>query len=382
MALLSAIAKDKRLTKTTGIAASLMVSAHLCLLGANQITQLIATPSSLLLWIASLAVASVVYGLASRGESISVDRFLCYASAGGSLALLINWLGLDPGYSLVLIPMLIGTGIKVTSSIRSRGVESDQQSPTTALELTGNFLVLGAGVASVLLAMSRWFEGGTTAALLMIMAVVLVCTTLVSFLTKSVAWRTTFRALIAAIIGSSLCVFDGFLKIDGWHRGEICSLVAGAALLALGHVAWAREAEGKQDDVATISLFFGCLLFVVPLAIGLMIYRTGDLAESNWRLFHEIGAIVGGLSLLGAGLLCKVRSTTIAGGSLIAVFVMSLVTLVRWPDQLHSVSVVMMVGGGAFFAVALLMSLYRDRLLSLPNRIRAGEGVYRVLKWR
>ena len=66
---------------------------------------------------------------------------------------------------------------------------------------------------------------------------------------------------------------------------------------------------------------------MVPLTIGLMIYRTGGLAGSNWRLFHEIGAIVGGLALLGSGLLCKVRSTTIAGGSLIAVFVMSLVTV-------------------------------------------------------
>ena len=113
-----------------------------------------------------------------------------------------------------------------------------------------------------------------------------------------------------------------------------------------------------------------------------MIYRTGDLTESNWRLFHEIGAIVGGLALLGAGLLCKARSTTIAGGSLIAVFVMLLVTLVRWPNQLHSVSVVLMVGGRAFFAVALLMSFYRDQLLSLPNRVRAAEGVFRVLKWR
>ena len=55
-----------------------------------------------------------------------------------------------------------------------------------------------------------------------------------------------------------------------------------------------------------------------------MIYRTGDLAENNWRLFHEIGAIVSGLALLGPGLLCKVPSTTIAGGNLIAVFVMSL----------------------------------------------------------
>jgi hypothetical protein len=59
-----------------------------------------------------------------------------------------------------------------------------------------------------------------------------------------------------------------------------------------------------------------------------------------------------------------------------------MVTLIRLPNQLHSVSVMMMVGGGLFFATALLMSIYRDRLVSLPRRVKDGEGVYRILKWR
>ena len=98
--------------------------------------------------------------------------------------------------------------------------------------------------------------------------------------------------------------------------------------------------------------------------------------------FHEIAAIAGGLILFGSGMLCKLRSTTVAGATLLTIYMVSLLTLVRWPDQLQNVSVVMMIGGGAFFATALLMSIYRDRLMSLPRRIREGEGVYRILKWR
>jgi len=42
----------------------------------------------------------------------------------------------------------------------------------------------------------------------------------------------------------------------------------------------------------------------------------------------------------------------------------------------------MMVGGGLFFSIAVLLSVYRDRLLSIPQRIQEGEGVFRIFKWR
>ena len=39
-------------------------------------------------------------------------------------------------------------------------------------------------------------------------------------------------------------------------------------------------------------------------------------------------------------------------------------------------------GTGAVFAVGLVLSFYRDRLLALPDRIKRREGVFRVLSWR
>ena len=81
-------------------------------------------------------------------------------------------------------------------------------------------------------------------------------------------------------------------------------------------------------------------------------------------------------------MLCRLRATTIAGAGLLGVYLVSLLTLIRLPGQLQNVSVMMMLAGGIFFGVALLMSVYRDRLTSLPRRIREGEGVYQILKWR
>ena len=42
----------------------------------------------------------------------------------------------------------------------------------------------------------------------------------------------------------------------------------------------------------------------------------------------------------------------------------------------------MMFGGGAFFAIALVLSLYRDFILALPEYIKRRDGIFRVLNWK
>jgi hypothetical protein len=49
---------------------------------------------------------------------------------------------------------------------------------------------------------------------------------------------------------------------------------------------------------------------------------------------------------------------------------------------LRDTSVLMMVLGGLFFLVAILLSAYRERLLQIPGKIKSGQGIYQVLKWR
>ena len=40
------------------------------------------------------------------------------------------------------------------------------------------------------------------------------------------------------------------------------------------------------------------------------------------------------------------------------------------------------VGGGLIFGIGLVLAVYRDRLLTLPGRVKNREGVFRVLNWR
>ncbi len=49
---------------------------------------------------------------------------------------------------------------------------------------------------------------------------------------------------------------------------------------------------------------------------------------------------------------------------------------------LQSTSVMMMIGGAVFFGVAVLLSVYRDWLLGLPEKVRNGDGLFNVFRWR
>ena len=99
-------------------------------------------------------------------------------------------------------------------------------------------------------------------------------------------------------------------------------------------------------------------------------------------LFHETATIVVALVSVGLGYACKIRSTMMTGITMLAMYALSLLLIVRWPNQLQSASVVMMVGGGTFFLTAVLLSVYRDRLVGLHSEIREKKGVFRVLRWR
>ena len=167
-----------------------------------------------------------------------------------------------------------------------------------------------------------------------------------------------------------------------WQRGELLLTTAGAVMLAAGHLGW-RSEGARPSGTVSFNLSAGSLLAAGPLVLGLLINRAdGELTDWAWTLMHEVGVLSVGLALVGAGVLCRVRSTTLVGAASLVAYVASMVVLLDVPDRLQNVAVYMMVGGGAFFGTAVLLSVYRDRLLQIPDRIRNGDGVFRVLTWR
>ena len=85
--------------------------------------------------------------------------------------------------------------------------------------------------------------------------------------------------------------------------------------------------------------------------------------------------------LVTTGFLFQLKSTTLTGVVLILVYFATLLIFVQW-RQLNAIAVFLTVGGGALFLTGLLLSVYRDRLLALPEKVKQRSGLFRILNWR
>lgn len=194
-------------------------------------------------------------------------------------------------------------------------------------------------------------------------------------LVRHAAWR---RWYAVTTIGQAALTFLGITvlsELSLWQKLEIFSVVVGLLLLVAGHVGWYREQE-RENDMVSLSLLLGSLLVGVPLAIATLIDRSRDIIFLN-----ELGLLAAALLLVTTGFLFQLKSTTLVGAALTALYFVTLPVLLPW-KQLNTVAIFITVGGGTLFGVGLLLSVYRERLLVLPDRIKHREGIFRVLTWR
>ncbi|WP_105358535.1 MULTISPECIES: hypothetical protein [Pirellulaceae] len=263
------------------------------------------------------------------------------------------------------------------------GFEIDEaNSDHRALGMSGQILLSLAGTGGVLIALNRLmmvgFHGGTLALLLGLIATSLLAALMV-VPRKVSRW---YIALAVAQGCSALLLVAFGLTLEPWQKLEILLASLGVVVLIVSHVGWAQEGE-RQEDWVTLGLVVGSLLLAVPMLTGLLGQRFEFYSETtHWRIVHEIGALTAGLGLLGTGILFRLRTTTIVGGITTLLYVGTLVVYVHLPQQLQGVAVYMMIGGAIFFVVSLLLSIFRDYLLAMPERFRRRRGLFRVLTWR
>ena len=327
-------------------------------------------------WCWMFAAASVLYFVASQQAHSSIAHVLGFISACIAVTQGLVFAGCSADYAFVLTPSVLGVGLSLANFLFRSAANSRRN------EVAANVLVTSGSVLGLLMSAGRVATQDTSLGLLGLIASQLVFVAIAGLLTQQRAWRVSFRAIAIANVLVSLAVFNDFMDTHWLHRIELGAVMFGVALLVMGHIGWYREGDTK-DEAATVGLWLGSLLVALPLSAGLFFYRSYQVqSDWNWMLFHEVATIVFALGMLGAGMACRIRSTTIGGTGMLTAYVGSVLLLVQWPSQLHSVSVVMMIGGGVFFGTAVLLSIYRDRLVSLQHDMKAGKGMFRVLRWR
>lgn len=363
----------RRCCQTSAGAALTALLLCLPLFAVTGLVMPIATHTS---WFWILTAASVTYFASSWGQEKTMSRVFGYTTSSLAASQGFAMLGVSADYSFVLAPTLVGLTLSIVNAFRRNALQPGPR------EIPANVLVISGTMLGLFMAASRLFAQEADVAVMCLLVCQLVAIGITGVLTNEQGWRMCFRAAAIGNVLAGVAVLDQYIDTHWLHRVEIASLLIGLALLVISHLAWYREGD-KEDETATVGLWFGSFFVAIPIAIGLIFYRSFEVrGDWNWMLFHEIAAIVAALALLGAGLACRIRSTTINGMGLLSVYVLSVLALVQWPSQLQSVSVVMMAGGGMFFVTAVLLSIYRDRLVSFHSDIREARGMFRVLRWR
>ncbi|HWG43009.1 MAG TPA: hypothetical protein VN688_09500 [Gemmataceae bacterium] len=326
------------------------------------------------------AEATLFYLLEAFWRKHALSVYACTATACAAVWQLLKYGGVAEEYyiltfAVVGLLLLIAYRFAVLENMNLAGM-------ARAAFHCGNALLSLAFVAGALMVLSE-LVGGTAGktVLIRLLFSLIVISLLAVALVRQEGWRRWYVA--ASVTNAALVVLVlavlGTLTMP--QKLEIVCVVIGLLLLVVGHLGWFRE-QDRQNDLVSVSLFFGSLLVAMPLAVAVLYCRY---AQPNFDTFHtinEVGMLAAGLLLLATGFMCQIKSTTMSGAILLALYLVSLVLFLRVPEKLQTTAVYIMVGGGLFFAVGLVLSLYRDRLLTLPERIKRREGVFRVLTWR
>jgi hypothetical protein len=326
------------------------------------------------------AEATLFYLLEALWRKHAVSIAACTATACAAVWQLLRYTGVQEEYYVLTFAIV---GLLLLIAYRFAVLEGLNLSGLAGVAFHGgNALMSLAFVAGALIVLSKLSMGRSEerGMLIFLLSALIAMGIAALALVRQPAWRRWYATTAignAALIVLVLAILG---VLTPAQKLEIVAVTIGLLLLIVGHLGWFREQE-RHNDMVTLCLVLGSVLLAVPLAITVVYCRYAR-AFDTFHTLNEVGMLVAGLLLLATGFMFRIKSTTLGGAFLCVLYLMSLLLYLTIPDQLQTTAVYIMAGGGAFFAAGLLLSLYRDRLLTLPDRIKRREGIFRILTWR
>lgn len=320
------------------------------------------------------AEAAVFYGLATAFRKQPLFVYLATLMASGSVWQLLTYAGVaTETYILVFAFVGLGLLIGYRLSIWEQSVagwlsEAAFQAANTLLSLS--FISSGfLGLSRLALGTLSWHYIGVSVTLL------LMSLAAVAFVQHS-GWRRWYIVTTVGEGALTLLALHHLIHLSPWQQVELFSVIVGLLLLAVGHLGWYREQE-RESDLVSMSLVFGALLASIPLAIATWIDRGHD----RFSIVNEFGFLFVSVLLLATGIMFQLKATTLIGSAMTMLYFVTLLLFVPW-SRLNAIAVVITIGGGTIFSMGLVLAFFRDRLLTLPDRIKNRDGLFRILEWR
>jgi hypothetical protein len=320
------------------------------------------------------AEAAAFFALATGFYRQTWTIHLAAAMACGALWQVLSYAGVPAEYYTLTFALV---GLALLVAYRFAVLERFAAGPLAdAAFQSANTLLSLSFAAALLLGLSRLavrhVQWPLIGLFVLLTAVGLVAVALV----RHQSWR---RSYVVTAVGQAALAFLGMTVMSSLHplqKLEIFCVGVGLLMLVAGHVGWYRE-QDRNSDLVSLGLFLGSLLVGVPLAAATLVDRS----QNDFIALNELGFLTAGVLLLTTGFLFQLKSTTVIGALLTGLYFLTLLLFVRW-ERLNTLAVFITVGGGLLFGVGLLLSVYRDRLLALPEKVKRREGLFRVLNWR
>ncbi|MGH7221602.1 MAG: hypothetical protein ACRELF_00065, partial [Gemmataceae bacterium] len=263
------------------------------------------------------AEAAVFYALATAFYRQVWTIHLSAAMACGAVWQVLTYRAV-PAEFYTLTFALVGLGLLV--AYRFALLERFSAGPLAdAAFQSANTLLSLSFVAGLLLGLSRLATKRLDYSLVSLFAVLTVISLLSLALVRHAAWR---RWYVVTTLSQAALTFLGITvlsELSLWQKLEIFSVVVGLLLLSVGHIGWYREQE-RENDMVSLSLLLGSLLVGVPLAAATLIDRSHD----HLIVLNELGFLAAAVLLLTTGYLFQLKTTTLAGSALTALYFITL----------------------------------------------------------
>ena len=334
------------------------------------------------------AEAAVFYMLAGIFRKRSDNVYFAAATACAAVWQLIGYWGhLHPAYYTMLYAALGVVLLGVARMVGLEQVEVYGASGEKTQRLKGRGLPLFQSGNSILIIalLAALLQGLTQLAAQKaewLTLTALMLTTSASFIAVAVAPAGNWRRLYwsSSIILSALCflTFNVLIHLSMWQKLEIFCVVLGIVLIGASYIGRFLEIESVSDDSVSMSLWMGSLLVTVPLFVAFCYYRF-DVGIIHWQ--EELAIVVLTILMLVTGFSWKVQSTTLLGGGTLFLYLLIIIGMLAYQPQVAT-GVYLAVGGGLVFLTGICLSIYREKLLELPDRIAKREGIFQVMGWR
>lgn len=336
------------------------------------------------------ALFYILVGLISRR---GVNAYLATAAACGALWQWLGYFDVDDTWHTMLYALL---GVATLILARSLGLEQVvadgehevQVAATRGRGWTafkcGNAILSVALLSALLQGLADLATREPTAPTAWLSIFALALTTLASLaailLVPAGAWRRWYGVAAIWLAGLTFLTLTipWMQQLSPWQKLELFCVVIGASLLIASHVGLFRESEADTEEMVSFGLLVGSALATLPLVIAVFSHRFFGGGPS---LVDEFALITVTAVMLVTGVSWQIRATTLLGGGTLAVYLALVVVSLARVRQVE-VGVYLAVGGAVIFAIGIALSIYRDRLLELPDRIARREGIFRIINWR